>query len=92
MSDITRIDKTINFDISDAKNTVNDNITVMETRESELIDFSDHVRSAAENIDDAKDGYTKVMKLLGQLEDVMTDVDGEAESAMSDADSIDTNY
>ena len=92
MSDITRIDQAINFDISDAKNAVDDNITIMETRESELREFADHVRSTAENMEDAKDGYTRVMKLLRELEDVMTDVDGEAESAMSDADNIDTSY
>lgn len=92
MSDITRIEQTINFDIASAKDTVNDNITVMEARESELIDFSEHVRSVADNISYSKEGYTKIVKLLVQLEEAMIEVDNEAESAMSDADSIDTAY
>ena len=92
MSDITRIAQAINFDISDAKNAVDDNITIMDTRESELREFADCVRRTAENIEDAKDGYTRVIKLLRELEDVMTHVDGEAESAMNDADNIDTSY
>ena len=92
MSDIIRIDEAMNFDISDAKNAVDDNITIMDTRESELREFADHVRSTAENIEDAKIGYTRVMKLLGQLEEAIEHVDGEAEGAMSDAESIDTSY
>ena len=92
MSDIIRIDEAMNFDISDAKNAVDDNITIMDTRESELREFADHVRSTAENIEDAKIGYTRVMKLLGQLEEAIEDVDGEAEGAMSDANNIDTSY
>ena len=55
MSDITRIDQAINFDISDAKNAVDDNITIMDTRESELREFADCVRRTAENIEDAND-------------------------------------
>ena len=92
MSDIIRIDEAMNFDISDAKNAVDDNITIMDTRESELREFADHVRSTAENIEDAKIGYTRVMKLLGQLEEAIEDVDGEAEGAMSDASYIDTSH
>ena len=91
MSDITRIDQAINFDISDAKNAVDDNITIMNTRESELREFADHVRNATDNIDEAVQGYAKVLRRLDELQSAMEDVDGEAQSAMSDADSIDTS-
>jgi septation ring formation regulator EzrA len=92
MSDITRIDETINFNIDDAKNAVDDNITIMNTRESELREFADHVRNATDNIDEAVQGYAKVLRRLDELQSAMEDVDGEAQSAMNDADSIDTSY
>ena len=67
-------------------------LKILGLEKKELIDFSEHVRSVADNISYSKEGYTKIVKLLVQLEEVMIDVDNEAESAMSDADSIDTAY
>jgi hypothetical protein len=92
MSDITRIDQAINFDIDQARGTVDDNITVMETRASELRDLADHAIGMAENISDSKEGYTRVVNLLEELQEAIEHVDGEAEGAMSDAEDIDTNY
>ena len=92
MSDITRIDETINFNIDDTRYATEENVTIMETRTSELRDYSDHVRELADNIEGATEGYSKVVNLLEELEEAIEHVDGEADGAMSDADNIDTSY